>query len=74
MARVSRQWELVDRRALIPNPKLSRNPWLVHAKVRATRLKARVGPQGTMAWALQELRLHRGQNGKECPGPFSTDW
>ena len=30
-----------------------------HAKARATLLKARLGPGSTMAWALQELRLHQ---------------
>ena len=32
--------------------------WLAHAKVEATLLKAGAGPQGPMAWALQELRVH----------------
>ena len=32
--------------------------WYAHAKARATLLKARLGPGSTMAWALQELRLH----------------
>ena len=30
-----------------------------HAKVHATLLKARLGPRSTMAWVLQELRLHQ---------------
>ena len=30
-----------------------------HAKARATLLRARLGPNGTMAWVLQELRLHQ---------------
>ena len=30
-----------------------------HAKARAMLLKARVAPGSTMAWVLQELRLHR---------------
>ena len=30
-----------------------------HAKARATLLKARLGQGSTMAWALQELRLHQ---------------
>ena len=30
-----------------------------HAKARATLLKARLGPGSTMAWVLQELRLHQ---------------
>ena len=29
-----------------------------HAKARATLLKARLGPNSTMAWVLRELRLH----------------
>ena len=33
--------------------------WYAHAKARATLLKARLGPNITMAWALQELHLHR---------------
>ena len=33
--------------------------YYAHAKVRATLLKARLGPGSTMAWVLQELRLHR---------------
>ena len=33
--------------------------WYAHAKTRATLLKARLGPGSTMAWALQELRLHQ---------------
>ena len=33
--------------------------WYAHAKARATLLKARLGPGNTMAWALQELRLHQ---------------
>ena len=33
--------------------------WFAHAKARATLLKARLGPGSTMAWALQELRLHQ---------------
>ena len=33
--------------------------WYAHAKVRATLLKARVGPSSTMVWVLQELRLHQ---------------
>ena len=33
--------------------------WYAHAKARATLLKARLGPGSTMAWALQELRLHQ---------------
>ena len=32
--------------------------WYAHAKARATLLKARLGPSNTMAWVLQELRLH----------------
>ena len=32
--------------------------WYAHAKARATLLKARLGPSSTMAWVLQELRLH----------------
>ena len=32
--------------------------WYAHAKVRATLLKARLGPNSTMAWMLQELHLH----------------
>ena len=30
-----------------------------HAKAQATLLKARLGQSSTMAWVLQELRLHR---------------
>ena len=30
-----------------------------HAKARTTLLKARLGPNSTMAWVLQELRLHQ---------------
>ena len=30
-----------------------------HAKVRATLLKAQLGPNSMMAWVLQELRLHQ---------------
>ena len=30
-----------------------------HAKARATLLKAHLGPNSTMAWVLQELRLHQ---------------
>ena len=33
--------------------------WYAHTKVRATLLKARLGPSSTMAWVLQELRLHQ---------------
>ena len=33
--------------------------WYAHAKARATLLKARLGAGSTMAWALQELRLHQ---------------
>ena len=33
--------------------------WYAHAKARATLLKARLGPSTTMAWVLQELRLHQ---------------
>ena len=33
--------------------------WYAHAKARATLLKARLGQGSTMAWALQELRLHQ---------------
>ena len=33
--------------------------WYAHAKARATLQKARLGPGSTMAWALQELRLHQ---------------
>ena len=33
--------------------------WYAHAKARATLLKARLGPGNTMAWVLQELRLHQ---------------
>ena len=33
--------------------------WYAHAKARASLLKARLGPGSTMAWALQELRLHQ---------------
>ena len=30
-----------------------------HAQARATLLKARPGPNSTMVWVLQELRLHK---------------
>ena len=30
-----------------------------YTKARATLLKARLGPNNTMAWVLQELRLHQ---------------
>ena len=33
--------------------------WYAHAKARATLLKARLGPNSTMAWMLQEVRLHQ---------------
>ena len=33
--------------------------WYAHAKARATLLKARLSPGSTMAWALQEQRLHQ---------------
>ena len=33
--------------------------WHAHAKVRATLLKARLGPNSTMAWVLQELHVHK---------------
>ena len=33
--------------------------WYAHAKARATLLKARLGRGSTMAWVLQELRLHQ---------------
>ena len=33
--------------------------WYAHAKARATLLKACLGPGSTMAWVLQELRLHQ---------------
>ena len=33
--------------------------WYAHAKARATLLKARPGPNSTMAWVLQEPRLHQ---------------
>ena len=32
--------------------------WYTHAKARAPLLKARRGPNSTMAWVVQELRLH----------------
>ena len=32
--------------------------WYAHAKARAMLLKARLGPNSSMAWVLQELRLH----------------
>ena len=38
--------------------------WYAPAMARATLLKARLGPSSTMAWALQELRLHE-QGGRE---------
>ena len=38
--------------------------WYAHAQARATLVKARLGPNSTMAWALQELRLHQ-QAGQE---------
>jgi hypothetical protein len=31
--------------------------WYTHAKAHATLLKARLGPNGTMAWVLHELCL-----------------
>ena len=33
--------------------------WYALAKARATLLKARLGPNSTMAWVLQELRLRQ---------------
>ena len=33
--------------------------WHANAKARATLLKDRRGPGNTMAWVLQELRLHQ---------------
>ena len=33
--------------------------WYAHAKARATLLKARLGLNRTMAWVLQELRVHQ---------------
>ena len=33
--------------------------WCAHTKARATLLKARLGTNSTMAWVLQELRLHQ---------------
>ena len=33
--------------------------WYTHPKVRATLLKAWLGPNSMMAWVLQELRLHQ---------------
>ena len=33
--------------------------WYAHTKARATLLKARLGPNSTMAWVLQELCLHQ---------------
>ena len=33
--------------------------WYAHAKACATLLEARLGPGSTMAWALEELRLHQ---------------
>ena len=33
--------------------------WLSHAKAWEGLIKARVGPGGTMAWALRELQLHQ---------------
>ena len=33
--------------------------WYADAKARATPLKARLGPNTTMVWVLQELRLHQ---------------
>ena len=33
--------------------------WYAHAKARTTLLKARLGPNSTMPWVLQELRLHQ---------------
>ena len=33
--------------------------WYAHAKARATLLKARLGPNSTMTWVLQELCLHQ---------------
>ena len=33
--------------------------WYAHVKARTTLLKAGLGRGSTMAWALQELRLHQ---------------
>ena len=33
--------------------------WYAHAKARATLLKARLGPNSTMVWVLQELHVHQ---------------
>ena len=33
--------------------------WYAHTKAHATTLKARLGLNSTMAWVLQELRLHQ---------------
>ena len=33
--------------------------WYAHAKARAMLLKAQLYPNSTMAWVLQELRLHQ---------------
>ena len=41
--------------------------WYAHAKARATLPKARLGPNSTMAWVLQELRLHQQAERERVP-------
>ena len=41
--------------------------WYAHPKARATSLKAHLGPNSTMAWVLQELRLHEQAEREEIP-------
>ena len=41
-------------------PTVRRDHWVwTPLGLAATLLKAHAGPQGTMAWALQKLRLHQ---------------
>ena len=44
--------------------------WYTHAKARATLLIARLGPGSTMAWVLQELRLHQQAEGEGVQREF----
>ena len=44
--------------------------WYAHAKARATLLKARLGPNSTMAWVLQELCLHQQVKREGVPREF----
>ena len=47
--------------------KESQRVWISHAKAREGLIKARVGPAGTMLWALRELQLHQQAERQRVP-------